>query len=78
MQHHLSPGNGQGLSRFAALLHQIKDRFGDIFRRTPLTHAHYTRILRYIKPDFVHVFVDGRVAEEATWSLTPSTTWTRT
>jgi Fe-S cluster assembly ATP-binding protein len=25
--------------------------------------THYTRILRYIKPDFVHVFVDGRVAE---------------
>ncbi|NCD19026.1 MAG: Fe-S cluster assembly ATPase SufC [Actinobacteria bacterium] len=26
--------------------------------------THYTRILNYIKPDFVHVFVDGRVAEE--------------
>ncbi|MEY2848130.1 MAG: hypothetical protein RI885_795 [Actinomycetota bacterium] len=26
--------------------------------------THYTRILRYIAPDFVHVFVDGRVAEE--------------
>jgi Fe-S cluster assembly ATP-binding protein len=26
--------------------------------------THYTRILRYIKPDHVHVFVDGRVAEE--------------
>ncbi len=25
--------------------------------------THYTRILRYIQPDFVHVFVDGRVAE---------------
>lgn len=25
--------------------------------------THYTRILRYIKPDFVHVFVDGQVAE---------------
>jgi Fe-S cluster assembly ATP-binding protein len=25
--------------------------------------THYTRILRYIEPDFVHVFVDGRVAE---------------
>ena len=23
-----------------------------------------TRILRYVKPDFVHVFVAGRVAEE--------------
>ncbi len=26
--------------------------------------THYTRILRYIKPDFVHVYVDGRVVEE--------------
>jgi len=26
--------------------------------------THYTRILRYIEPDFVHVLVDGRVAEE--------------
>jgi Fe-S cluster assembly ATP-binding protein len=25
--------------------------------------THYTRILRYVKPDRVHVFVDGRVAE---------------
>jgi Fe-S cluster assembly ATP-binding protein len=26
--------------------------------------THYTRILRYIRPDFVHVFVDGRVVSE--------------
>ncbi|WAB81253.1 Fe-S cluster assembly ATPase SufC [Microcella daejeonensis] len=26
--------------------------------------THYTRILRYIKPDFVHVFVEGRIAEQ--------------
>ncbi|GAA1637342.1 Fe-S cluster assembly ATPase SufC [Georgenia ruanii] len=26
--------------------------------------THYTRILKYIKPDFVHVFVDGRVADQ--------------
>lgn len=25
--------------------------------------THYTRILRYIKPDFVHVFVAGRIVE---------------
>ncbi len=25
--------------------------------------THYTRILRYIQPDFVHVFFDGRIAE---------------
>ena len=26
--------------------------------------THYTRILRYIQPDFVHVFVDGRIADQ--------------
>ncbi len=26
--------------------------------------THYTRILQYITPDFVHVFVNGRVAEQ--------------
>jgi Fe-S cluster assembly ATP-binding protein len=26
--------------------------------------THYTRILRYIRPDHVHVFVDGRVVEQ--------------
>ena len=26
--------------------------------------THYTRILRYIQPDFVHVFVGGRFVEE--------------
>ncbi len=32
--------------------------------RGVLLITHYTRILNYIKPDFVHVFVDGRIAEE--------------
>ena len=26
--------------------------------------THYTRILRYIKPDFVHVFASGKIVEE--------------
>ena len=26
--------------------------------------THYTRILQYIKPDFVHVIVDGKIVEE--------------
>ena len=43
----------EGVNRFAAQ--------GD---RGVLLITHYTRILNYIKPDFVHVFVDGRVAEE--------------
>jgi Fe-S cluster assembly ATP-binding protein len=33
-------------------------------RKGVLLITHYTRILRYIQPDFVHVFVNGRVAEQ--------------
>ena len=32
--------------------------------RGVLLITHYTRILNYIKPDFVHVYVDGRVVTE--------------
>ena len=38
------------------------------FRAQPgkgvLLITHYPRILRYIEPDFVHVFVDGKVADQ--------------
>jgi Fe-S cluster assembly ATP-binding protein len=38
------------------------------FRAEPgrgvLLITHYTRILRYVRPDFVHVFVGGRIVEE--------------
>ncbi len=40
------------------------NRFSGQGDRGVLLITHYTRILRYIKPDFVHVFVAGRVAEE--------------
>ncbi|MBM7787329.1 Fe-S cluster assembly ATPase SufC [Tenggerimyces flavus] len=40
------------------------NRFHDKGGKGVLLITHYTRILRYIKPDYVHVFVDGRVAEE--------------
>src|SRR5687768_10715516 len=43
----------EGVNRFRAQ--------GD---RGVLLITHYTRILRYIKPDFVHVFVAGRIAEQ--------------
>ncbi|MBI4898888.1 MAG: Fe-S cluster assembly ATPase SufC [Actinobacteria bacterium] len=43
----------QGVNRYAAQ--------GD---RGVLLITHYTRILRYINPDFVHVFVDGHIVEE--------------
>ena len=38
------------------------------FREQPghgvLLITHYTRILQYVMPDFVHVFVNGRIVEE--------------
>jgi Fe-S cluster assembly ATP-binding protein len=38
------------------------------FRAQPgkgvLLITHYTRILRYITPDYVHVFVDGKIADQ--------------
>jgi Fe-S cluster assembly ATP-binding protein len=40
------------------------NRFRRQADRGVLLITHYTRILRYIKPDFVHVFVAGRIAEE--------------
>jgi Fe-S cluster assembly ATP-binding protein len=40
------------------------NRFSTQGDRGVLLITHYTRILRYIKPDFVHVFIAGRVAEQ--------------
>ena len=40
--------------------------------RGVLLITHYTRILRYIHPDFVHVFVDGRIAQEGGRELADS------
>jgi Fe-S cluster assembly ATP-binding protein len=40
------------------------NRFKESGDKGVLLITHYTRILRYIKPDFVHVFVDGKVADE--------------
>lgn len=37
------------------------NRFKDSNDAGVLLITHYTRILRYIKPDVVHVFVDGRI-----------------
>jgi len=40
------------------------NRFREQGDRGVLLITHYTRILRYIQPDYVHVFVNGRVVEE--------------
>ena len=39
------------------------NRFAEAEHVGVLLITHYTRILRYIHPDFVHVFVDGRIVE---------------
>jgi Fe-S cluster assembly ATP-binding protein len=40
------------------------NRFAEDGDKAVLLITHYTRILRYITPDFVHVFVAGRIADE--------------
>lgn len=40
------------------------NRFAEAGDKGVLLITHYTRILRYIKPDYVHVFVAGRIAEQ--------------
>ena len=40
------------------------NRFAGRGDKGVLLITHYTRILRYIRPDYVHVFVGGRIAEE--------------
>jgi Fe-S cluster assembly ATP-binding protein len=40
------------------------NRFREQEGKGVLLITHYTRILRYITPDYVHVFVNGRIAEQ--------------
>jgi len=40
------------------------NRFRSLEDTGVLLITHYTRILRYVKPDFVHVFAGGRVVEQ--------------
>jgi Fe-S cluster assembly ATP-binding protein len=40
------------------------NRFREDAEHGVLLITHYTRILRYVQPDFVHVFVGGRIVEE--------------
>ena len=40
------------------------NRVHDTYDAGIMLITHYTRILQYVRPDYVHVFVDGRIAEE--------------
>ena len=37
--------------------------------RSYLIVTHYQRLLNYIKPDFVHVFIDGKIIETGDYEL---------
>jgi Fe-S cluster assembly ATP-binding protein len=45
------------------------NRFRSDPARSLLLITHYPRLLRYVEPDFVHVFVAGRIAEEGGMEL---------
>ena len=51
--HHLGAESTEGVNRFS----EDSDK-------GVLLITHYTRILRYITPDYVHVFVNGKIAEQ--------------
>ena len=40
------------------------NRFRGVAGRSVLLITHYNRILQYVQPDFVHVFVGGRIVED--------------
>ena len=39
------------------------------FQETPLLITHYTRILEYIKPQFVHMMKDGKIVLDGNYDL---------
>ena len=38
-------------------------------KRSFLIITHYQRLLNYIKPDFVHVFANGKIVQSGDWKL---------
>ncbi|GII51678.1 ABC transporter ATP-binding protein [Planotetraspora thailandica] len=53
----------EGINRFRGL-DGSGEKIGSGADTGVLLITHYTRILRYVKPDFVHVFAGGRIVEE--------------
>jgi Fe-S cluster assembly ATP-binding protein len=54
----------EGVNRFRGLGSADEGRSKGDEETGVLLITHYTRILRYVKPDFVHVFAGGRIVEE--------------
>ncbi|HST18310.1 MAG TPA: Fe-S cluster assembly ATPase SufC [Gaiellaceae bacterium] len=54
--------SGLDIDALKIVAHGVSDLVGPEMGALVITH--YQRILNYIKPDFVHVFVDGKIVEE--------------
>jgi Fe-S cluster assembly ATP-binding protein len=54
--------SGLDIDALKVVANGVKDLVGPEMGAVVITH--YQRILNYVKPDFVHVFVDGRIVEE--------------
>ncbi len=53
---------GLDIDALKVVAHGVRSLVGPSMGALVITH--YQRILNYIQPDFVHVFVDGRIVEE--------------
>jgi Fe-S cluster assembly ATP-binding protein len=54
--------SGLDIDALKTVAHGVQELVGPEMGALVITH--YQRILNYVKPDFVHVFVDGRIVEE--------------
>jgi Fe-S cluster assembly ATP-binding protein len=54
--------SGLDIDALRVVAHGVKDLVSPEMGALVITH--YQRILEYITPDFVHVFIDGRIVEE--------------
>jgi Fe-S cluster assembly ATP-binding protein len=54
--------SGLDIDALKTVAHGVRELVGE--ETGALVITHYQRILSYVKPDFVHVFVDGRIVEE--------------
>ena len=54
--------SGLDIDALRVVARGVKDLVGPEMGAVVITH--YQRILEYITPDFVHVFIDGRIVEE--------------
>jgi Fe-S cluster assembly ATP-binding protein len=54
--------SGLDIDALKTVAHGVRELVGE--ETGALVITHYQRILNYVQPDFVHVFVDGRIVEE--------------